>query len=67
MLPWPPVILAIMSLPQTSSQITPAINSNMMARIMLVMILRFLDTGFFAFFGLDVGGMSSASSDLLGW
>ena len=51
MLPCPPVILAMMSLPQMTSQVTPAINNRTMARRMLVMILRFLDTGFFAFFG----------------
>ena len=51
-LPWPPVILAMMSLPQIMSQVTAAISRITMARMMLVMILRFLDTGFFAFFSL---------------
>ena len=31
---------------------TLPINNSTMTRMMLVMILRFLDTGFFAFFGL---------------
>ena len=31
---------------------TPAINNSTIARRILVMILRFLDTGFFAFFSL---------------
>ena len=61
MLPWPPVILAIMSLPQMTSQMMPAINNSTMARIMLVMILRFLDTGFFTFFFLEVGRAGSSS------
>lgn len=52
MLPWPPVILAMISLPQTTSQMMPAINNSTIARMILVMILRFLDTGFFAFFSL---------------
>ena len=42
----------MMSLPQTTSQMTPPMRRRTMARAMLVMILRFLDTGFFAFFGL---------------
>lgn len=53
MLPWPPVILAMMSLPQMTSQIIPANNKSTIVRMMPVMILRFLDTGFFTFFGLD--------------
>ena len=44
----------MMSLPQIISQMTPPIKSNTMARMMLVMILRFLDTGFFAFFDLGL-------------
>ena len=64
-LPWPPVILAMMSLPQRTSQTMPAINNSMMARIILVMILRFLDTGFFAFLdlvGFSVMSLSAVSS-----
>ena len=61
MLPWPPVILAMMSLPQMTSQMTPAINKKTMAKMILVMILRFLDTGFFTFFFLEVGKAGSSS------
>ena len=64
-LPWPPVILAMMSLPQRMSQTMPTINNSTMARMMLVMILRFLDTGFFTFLclvGFSVVGSSVASS-----
>ena len=39
-----------MSLPQMTSQVTPAINNRTMTSRILVIILRFLDTGFFAFF-----------------
>ncbi len=49
-LPWPPVILAIMSLPQRISQVAaPAIN-RMIIIMTVMMILRFLDTGFLSFF-----------------
>ena len=51
-LPWPPVILAMMSLPQMISQMTNPISNMTIVRMILVMILRFLDTGFFAFFSL---------------
>ena len=54
-LPWPPVILAIISLPQKTMQTTPLMRSRTMIRMILVMILRFLDTVFFAFLGLEVG------------
>ena len=60
-LPWPPVILAIMSLPQITNQATPAINSKTIARIILVIILRFLDTGFFTFFFLWFSGSASTA------
>ena len=40
-----------MSLPQRISQVIAPIKMIMMARMILVMILRFLDTGFFTFFG----------------
>ena len=61
------MILAIMSLPQITSQTMPAINNKIIVRIILVIILRFLDTGFFTFFFLDVGkaGSSSALSVLV--
>ena len=45
----------------------PAINNSTMARIILVMILRFLDTGFFTFLGLVglvVRGSSAAVSSV---
>lgn len=60
-MPWPPVILAIISLPHITNQITPPINRITMNRMMLVMILRFFDTGFFAFFDL----MLSETSDVV--
>ena len=66
-LPWPPVILAMMSLPQRTSQVTAPISSRTMTRIMVVMILRFLDTGFFTFFGfldLEVGSGVDGSAML---
>ena len=50
-LPWPPVILAMMSLPQRTSQVTPPMRSRTIINIMVVIILRAFDTGFFAFFG----------------
>ena len=59
-MPWPPVILAIISLPQTTNQITPPISRITMNRIMLVMTLRFFDTGFFTFFGLMLSEASDA-------
>ena len=59
-LPWPPVILAIMSLPQTTNQITPLISRITMNRMMLVMTLRFFDTGFFTFFDLMLSETSDA-------
>lgn len=52
MLPCPPVILAIMSFPHKTNQTTPPIINNKMTTIIHLMILRFFDTGFFAFFGL---------------
>lgn len=63
MLPWPPVILAMISLPQRTSQVMPAISNKTITRMMLVIILRFLDTGFFAFFGflcLAVSGVADS-------
>ena len=60
-MPWPPVILAIISLPQTTNQVTPPISRIMMNRMMLVMTLRFFDTGFFTFFGL----LLSEASDVV--
>ncbi len=60
-LPWPPVILAMISLPQTTNQITPPISRTTMNRMMLVMTLRFFDTGFFTFFDL----MLSETSDVV--
>ena len=59
-MPWPPVILAIISLPQTTNQVTPPISKITMNRMMLVMTLRFFDTGFFAFFGLMLSETSEA-------
>ena len=54
-LPWPPVILAIMSLPQRTSQEIPPMSIRTIIKRILVIILRFFDTGFFSFlsfFGL---------------
>lgn len=49
-LPWPPVILAIMSLPQRTKMV-PAIRIRLrIVMIMLRMILRFLLVGFLGFF-----------------
>lgn len=49
-LPWPPVILAMMSLPQMIKTTAPATINNSKAMSIRVMILRFLDLGFFSFF-----------------
>ena len=62
--PWPPVILAIMSLPQRMKALTPAIRMRTMASIMMVIIRRALDFGFFSFFSVldfwwDLVGSSS--------
>lgn len=43
----------------------PAINNKTIVRIILVIILRFLDTGFFTFFFLDVGKAGSSSALLV--
>ena len=51
----------MMSLPQIMSQMTAPIKSNTIARMMLVMILRFLDTGFFAFFDLGLSLVACGS------
>ena len=53
-----------MSLPQITSQMIPAINNSTIARMILVIILRFLDTGFFTFFFLEVGKAGSSSASL---
>ena len=66
-LPWPPVILAMISLPQRISQVTPPINNRTITNIILVMILRFLDTGFFTFLclvGFSVRVSSAAVSSI---
>lgn len=49
-LPWPPVILAMMSLPQRIKQTPAPTRSRTRTIIMVVMTLRFLDMGFLAFF-----------------
>ena len=49
-LPSPLPILANRSLPQMINQTTAPIRSNTMARMIPVMILRFLLTGFLVFF-----------------
>lgn len=53
-LPWPPVILAIIPLPQRMSQAMPIISNSTITIIVRLMILRFFDTGFFTFFGLEL-------------
>ena len=49
-LPWPPVILAIISLPQIINPVPAPISSRRIIMIVLVIILRFLDIGFLTFF-----------------
>lgn len=50
--PWPPVILAIMSLPQRMKALAPAIRMRTMASITIVTIRRTLDFGFLSFFSV---------------
>lgn len=51
-LPCPLVILVIIVFPHNTSQTIPPIIRSRIKIIMQLMILRFLDTGFFAFFSL---------------
>ena len=59
-LPWPPVILAIIPLPQRMSQAMPIISNSTITIIVRLMILCFFDTGFFTFFGLMLSETSDA-------
>ena len=57
MLPWPPVILAIISLPQMRSQIPPPRRRRTKMRATVVIVLRTLPGFFLAFFSF-LGGFS---------
>ena len=54
-LPWPPVILAMMSLPQMMKQMPVPIRSRRMTVIIIAITLRFLDLGFLAFGDFFIG------------
>ena len=64
-LPWPPVILAIMSLPQSTAQSITPIRTSTTRRRMEVMILRALP-GFFLSFFMRLLSLVVAVSDLTG-
>ena len=67
-LPWPPVIRAIMSLPQRMSQTHPTVSNRIIDRTMPKMILRFLDIFFLAFLGfLNLEGLSGCSPRNESW
>ena len=61
-LPWPPVILAMISLPQIIKAITNAIRTTRTPMETRVMILRFLLGGFLAFLTFLKGFLEALSS-----